>query len=109
VIDPLFLLILNFEEKKVDFDELLNYYFSSKILKEWKCGSDNCEETKKSNRILLNLPRYLSIQLARFNNSGEKINHPIQFPWDNFELKALSEKGSYEIEAIVCHQGESIY
>ena len=106
--DPLMYLILRFQSGSENFDTMLENYFSWSSVQQWKCNTKNCCGVKKMKHILLNIPRYLVIQLGRFDNNGNKKNQEVDFPWDNLELTSISERGSYELESIVCHIGDKI-
>jgi hypothetical protein len=112
VVAPHTYLILKFEmfnnNQAIDIKNLLHYHQSwNNLENDWRCNS-NCNLQKQTKNIILNIPQYLVVQLARYDNNRNKIFQTVTFPLENFELDSINGRGSFGLCAILCHEGISI-
>jgi ubiquitin C-terminal hydrolase len=92
----------------------LDGYFGEKSsIDTWACDSCKGVGCSKETKVW-NLPNYLIIHLKRFDNSGKKIDIPVDFPLDNLDLTEYvsSDKNDpnnyiYSLYAVNCHMGSS--
>lgn len=86
-------------------EDALKEYTKTKIMEDYHC--EKCKHTGKAKeRTLLTLsPKYLIIQLNRYNNDGSKINKRIQIP-GRFSIDNYSyDKNNviYKLMSVTCH------
>lgn len=88
--------------------ECLDFYMKEELLcdnNKYYCG--NCAEkndaTKKIN--IQYLPKYLTIQLKRFNNIGDKLDKIINYPEELTLIEQNTKKSKYELYCVINHSG----
>lgn len=105
-----------------NLEKLLQMYFKGEKLDDYKC--DNCKEKNFCNKsiTLLNTPKYLLIQLKRFEFDAKtfrmskihkEVNYPIFLDMDNYCLndnvnKNIKNKNIYTLTSIINHLGGSL-
>lgn len=110
--DPFICIPLDLHENLTTLESCLSAYTNGELLDNdnlWKC--DNCKEEVRANRQtkLWKVPKYLIIQLKRFNKQGNKLMYNLQFP-ERLNIKEYvhNEKNSkykYDLYGISNHTG----
>jgi len=110
----------NLEIKNTNnLNEAIKEYMTPENLEDYKC--DNCQERNNCSKkyVLLNTPKYLFVQLKRFNfdwntNRFSKENKKVEFPdylhfkdylLQNNENKNVENIDLYKLKSIINHQG----
>lgn len=101
-----------------NIEKLLDNYFSDEKLDDYKC--DKCNEKDAHKKIsLLNIPKYLIIQLKRFQFNSknmnfskilEQVNYPLFLDMDKYCLNNnintnINNKNIYELTNVIYHLG----
>jgi ubiquitin C-terminal hydrolase len=113
---------LNLHEDKMNnnLDKMLNNYFTEEILDGYRCDKCNKKDSFKK-CILLNTPKYLVIQLKRFQYSmktnnfikiSNEVNYPLFLDMNKYCLKdninTNIDNNIYELTNIINHLGNSL-
>ena len=110
--DPFVCIPLDLHENLTTLDACLKSYTQGELLDDdnkWEC--DKCKERVRANRQtkLWKVPKYLIIQLKRFNKKGRKLSYNIQFPEKlnvrEYVHKERNTKCDYELYGISNHTG----
>lgn len=92
----------------LDLDSIIQNYFKPEKLDGYKC--DNCKEKNTSEKIIkcINTPKYLFIQLKKYDNFMNKLNVNIKF-YEYLKLidYSIKEKCNnfYKLKGIINHLG----
>lgn len=112
---------LSKENSDNNLEKLLEYYFTNEKLDDYRC--DKCEVKECNKKItLLNTPKYLLVQLKRFEFNPKtfnmskilkEVNYPLFLDMDKYCLedninKKLKTKNVYELNSIINHLGASL-
>lgn len=113
---------LSKDKKDNNLEKLLDIYFAHENLEDYRC--DNCNEKNFCNKnvTLLNTPKYLLIQLKRFEFNTktynmskilEEVNYPLFIDMDKYCLqdninKNIDTKNIYTLSSIINHLGASL-
>jgi ubiquitin C-terminal hydrolase len=86
-------------------DDALSHYSLTNEMNEYNCEKCSVIGKAKERTLLTILPNYITIQLLRFKNDGNKINKAIDIPLRlNFDKYCYKMKDmNYELSSVVCH------
>lgn len=114
-------LTLSKKNEENNLEKLLDIYFTGEKLDGYKC--DKCKETDCNKKFtLLNTPKYLLIQLKRFDfdqktfnmiKIHKEVNYPLFIDMDKYCLKDninnnIDSKNIYILSSIINHLGGSL-
>jgi ubiquitin C-terminal hydrolase len=105
------------DDNQVHNKSLTNFrVFSSDSISKWFCPKCQQKRDSEHGLAIYSPPPFLCVNLKRFSNDVEKINHHVRFPEHlNLEpyLDALQEDGikkssRYKLSGVVVHHGLTI-
>jgi ubiquitin C-terminal hydrolase len=89
----------------ISLEKALDYYTKTKIMEEYHCDKCKAIGQAKERTLITLSPKYLIIQLNRFNNDGSKINKNIQIP-GRFSMNDychVKKNDIYKLISVTCH------